>query len=389
MAQKKSTAKSVVYQLHLFLGLTTGILVFLISITGCIYVFRDELYSWFNRDIIILNEKQEEPLPIHVLWEKAQQDLGQTCPIDQIICYNDPLRAWELKSHAHNEKAITYFDWVKHDFIVYINPYTAEIKGVVNHKYEFFQLVKMLHWSLLLKTEYGQPIVGWSVFIFAISLITGLILWWPKKIKNLKQRLAVKWKAKWKRLNYDLHYVPGFYIYPLGLIAAFTGMVWSFKWFMGIVYFIANMSLDRPAPQPKIYSDISEKETTKHYVFDEIYADLKKRFPDSYSYLLHQWELGDSTGTVYTYIKNTEQVYYDGHILKYDRYDASLLQSRSFTDLNTGEKLITMNYDIHVGQVWGLFGKILAFIASLVCASLPVTGFLVWYGRNFKKSSIR
>ena len=43
-----------------------------------------------------------------------------------------------------------------------------------------------------------------------------------------------------------------------------------------------------------------------------------------------------------------------------------------------------MNYDIHVGQIWGLPGKILAFCASLIVASLPVTGTLVWWGRKKK-----
>jgi uncharacterized iron-regulated membrane protein len=43
-----------------------------------------------------------------------------------------------------------------------------------------------------------------------------------------------------------------------------------------------------------------------------------------------------------------------------------------------------MNYDIHVGAIAGLPGKILAFLISLLCSSLPVTGFLVWYGKKVK-----
>jgi uncharacterized iron-regulated membrane protein len=44
-----------------------------------------------------------------------------------------------------------------------------------------------------------------------------------------------------------------------------------------------------------------------------------------------------------------------------------------------------MNYDIHVGAILSLPGKILAFFASLICASLPVTGFIIWWGRRKKK----
>ena len=51
---------------------------------------------------------------------------------------------------------------------------------------------------------------------------------------------------------------------------------------------------------------------------------------------------------------------------------------------NFGEKFVAANYDIHVGAILGIWGKILAFIVSLICASLPITGFLVWKGRKFK-----
>ncbi|MNR67679.1 hypothetical protein D3C85_1918120 [compost metagenome] len=43
-----------------------------------------------------------------------------------------------------------------------------------------------------------------------------------------------------------------------------------------------------------------------------------------------------------------------------------------------------MNYGIHTGQILDLPGKIIAFTASLIAAALPVTGFVIWYGRRKK-----
>jgi uncharacterized iron-regulated membrane protein len=54
-------------------------------------------------------------------------------------------------------------------------------------------------------------------------------------------------------------------------------------------------------------------------------------------------------------------------------------------DTKLADKIARMNYDIHVGAVLGLPGKIMAFFASLFAASLPVTGFLIWWGRRNKK----
>ena len=49
-----------------------------------------------------------------------------------------------------------------------------------------------------------------------------------------------------------------------------------------------------------------------------------------------------------------------------------------------GKKLGDLNYDLHTGQILGLGGKIVAFLISLLSASLPVTGTLLWWGRRHK-----
>jgi uncharacterized iron-regulated membrane protein len=54
---------------------------------------------------------------------------------------------------------------------------------------------------------------------------------------------------------------------------------------------------------------------------------------------------------------------------------------------STADKIYRMNYDLHTGSILGLPGKIIAFFASLICASLPVTGFLVWWGKKKKKKA--
>ena len=49
------------------------------------------------------------------------------------------------------------------------------------------------------------------------------------------------------------------------------------------------------------------------------------------------------------------------------------------------DKLMRMNYDLHTGAVFGLAGKIFAFLISLLIATLPISGFYIWWGRNKKK----
>lgn len=82
---------------------------------------------------------------------------------------------------------------------------------------------------------------------------------------------------------------------------------------------------------------------------------------------------------------SSTETYYHRDVLVDDRYSGELLDRKDYEDLNGGEKFIQMNYDTHVGSIGGLLGKIIAFLATLFCAGLPITGFIIWFDRESKK----
>jgi uncharacterized iron-regulated membrane protein len=94
----------------------------------------------------------------------------------------------------------------------------------------------------------------------------------------------------------------------------------------------------------------------------------------------------DTAGVIYMNINMNDGTYYKSNDLYFNKYTGKLLNGDYYKNLTNGEKFIQMNYDIHVGAIGGLPTKILAFLASLAAASLPVTGFLLWMGRKKKKN---
>ena len=254
--RKRRTLKYWIGQLHLWLGLASGLVVLIVSITGCLFVFQQEiseaLYKkWFfvERSSVKSASTGLAPLPISLLKEKAQSALGPDQPIASITTYRQPDRTWEFMAFKENDSAITYFGAVVYYRSAFLDPYTGTVTGIRDYKYDFFYVVKDLHWSLLLNTPYGQPIVGWSTLIFVILLITGLVLWWPKKwTKAWRDRsFKIKWNASFKRVNYDLHNVPGFYSLIPALLIALTGLIFSFKWFSALVYVAVAGTTTPPA----------------------------------------------------------------------------------------------------------------------------------------------
>ncbi len=386
MRKKKRTIKYWIGQLHLWLGLGSGIVVLIISVTGCLFVFQKEIMEAVYRKTMFVEPAKTARLPLSVLQQKAQQALGAGQPVEFITSYTAPNRAWEFMAYKYNDTALTYFGAVEHYRSAFVDPYTGKVTGIIDYKYDFFSIVKYLHWSLLLNTQYGQPIVGWSTLIFVILLISGLVLWWPKRWNkaNRNKSFRIKWNAKFKRLNYDLHNVLGFYSLLIALVIALTGMVWAFKWFQGLVY-VAAAGTTVP-PQIKEFKSDTAHIGSGTDPLDIAFQSALVQFPDAKRIGVSPAEGKSATLHIYGY--KGRETYYDYDELQFDQYSGKLLGRRNAKEKNRGEQLIEMNYDIHVGAIGGIAGKIIAFIASAIAASLPVTGFYIWWGRRKKKHQL-
>ena len=68
----------------------------------------------------------------------------------------------------------------------------------------------------------------------------------------------------------------------------------------------------------------------------------------------------------------------------FNRFTGKLIKYQPYTKKSPGMKLNDLNYDIHVGQVFNLPTKILVFLTGLICASLPLTGVIIWFGKRKK-----
>lgn len=386
--KKKKTFKQWVGKAHLWLGLTSGLIVLLLSITGCIFVFSQEIQEWQRHEAIYVPEVKPARVPLSTIWTTTKKALGDTIVMNDVHVYKNPQKSLEFHCYKANEDSgsIWYLDTIDYYYKVYVDPYTGEVLAIYDEEKDFFNIVKMLHWSLLLDTEIGQPITGWATFIFVIMLITGIILWWPKNKAARKQRFWFQWKdtTKWRRKNYDLHNIFGFYVASIAIIMAFTGMVWAFTWFQAIVYVAGSQSITPPVPLAE--KSVVVTNANRDAAFDRASEYTKANYSDADAYSIGKPADTAKTGVIDVYVQQYPGKYYVYHNAQFDQYTGKLLAKRHHSERNFGEKLITANYDIHVGAILGIPGKILVFIASFICMLLPISGFLIWWGRTQKKS---
>jgi len=379
-------ARRFFFWLHKWLGLLTGLIVVIVSLTGCIYVFTEELKEMFYKDRLFIQPQTEQALPLSMLKEKAQQALGESYKISRSEIYPDRSRSWIFRASETDEKAIGYWNYYKYYYRVYINPYNGNILHVEDSKNEFFQLVLSLHMNLLLGKYIGSPVIGYTIGLFVLIMFSGIVLWWPKKWtkKKIKGCFKIKWPASRKRFIYDLHNVLGFYMWVPIMIITLTGLVYSFKWVDNSIQFVFNggkLPIERSIPK----SSLATTMVNVNNSLDNALVTVLRTNPTA-DVLSIRFRSGETAPVdIQTRLlksKTSAFIWY-----YFDRNTGQLLMKYSHKDVKGGEKVRTMNYDMHVGSIGGLGTKLLAFVASLICASLPITGFLMWYNKARKKSS--
>ncbi|QDW22014.1 PepSY domain-containing protein [Flavobacterium sp. KBS0721] len=356
--------------LHLWLGLSSGLIVFIVALTGSILVFEDEIDAFINPEFYQVSNIGTKKLPVDV-YVNAIQKKYKITQLDRIQTYEDPQRTVIVSGP----------DADKNDQIFSVDPYTGNILARVSEKSRFFSVVLDLHRHLILG-EVGKFITGCSCLIFVFMLISGIILWWPKKIKNLKQRLTVKWSASFKRVNWDFHSIFGFYAFSILLIISLTGLTWSFKWFESGIYLLTDGTAKKPSAKVENPTKIDPK-LDKTYFYqnmfsktDSIYkykGDTQIRIPS------------DTINSIMVIKLNLEKSIPNiSSIAYFDKYTGALLKIKPYESFSRGDKVRRLIYPIHTGSIFGYPTKILAFLVCLFAVTLPITGFLIWWGRKKK-----
>jgi uncharacterized iron-regulated membrane protein len=349
--------------------------VFIIAITGCIYAFQAEIQD-ATQSYRFVKQQEQSFLPPSVLEAEARKVLGDKHL--HAVLYSGSERAAQVISFSFDP---AYYD------IVYLNPYTGSIIKVKDMETDFFHIVLDGHYYLWLPPAIGQPVVATATLIFVVMLISGIILWWPRKKKDAKQRFTIKWEARWRRKNYDLHNVLGFYAAGIALVFALTGLVWGFQWFATGVYKASGGERSLVYADP--ITDTTGRHSDEKLAMDRVFEQMRNQYPDAQTLEVHfplssaHAIAANANPDISTYWK-IDYRYYDQATLREVSVDH--IYSR-FPTAKAADKLMRMNYDIHTGAILGLPGKILACLASLICASLPVTGFCIWWGRNNKNKT--
>ena len=215
-------------KLHLWLSVPFGLVITITCFTGALLVFEDEITALCKGGMTIVTPKGE-PLPLDVIANRVDSTLPADVDVKGIVVSGSPDEAYKANLSKPKKAA------------VYVNQYTGEVIGK-DERLPFFQAVFRLHRWLMDSNPgdgaifWGKMIVGASTLVLVAILLTGLVIWWPRSRKMLKNRLRIVVAKGKNRFWYDLHVAGGFYALLLLLTMALTGLTWSFEWYKDGVY---------------------------------------------------------------------------------------------------------------------------------------------------------
>lgn len=367
----KKTFKKIASQLHLWLGVSSGLVVFIVALTGSILVFEEELEPVIYPEFHVVEVPTgQSPLPM----DNLRATVANAYPKQRIARI-------EIEPHADRTVIFGLVKGKKERdvFSVAVNPYTAEITDTRRENESFFHIVLQLHRYLCLK-DTGKAITGVATIMFIVIMITGLVLWWPNR-KQAKQRFTIKWNAKFKRLNWDLHAVFGFYVLPFTFLIALTGLVWSYKWVNNMIYLTFD---GKPQQKREAPANVGITNTTSTGTLAKITTETNRLLPHP-GRIQFTLPESDSLSITVSKVNETASVSNVVDFLYFDQNDGHLLGKRLYDDETTGMKVRRLVFPIHTGSIWGWPTKVLALIVALITATLPVTGVVIWVGRKFKK----
>jgi uncharacterized iron-regulated membrane protein len=356
----RSNTRKTFLSLHRYLGLLVGLVVIVISLTGAILVFENEI----------------DQILYPALWHVAPH--GSPLPLNALI---ESVRA------VHPEDRLEWIDidtspdnsYVMHTISrrqIFVNPYSAEILGERDYDKTFFGMIFFLHRTLL-AGEVGRTVVGVTTLVVVFLLVTGLYLWWPRAFGRLKPSLYIKWTNGERRLTYDLHNVLGFYASWYVIVIAVTGLVWSFPVVNDAIFWLT----DSPPPPWKSAPRSKAAAGTAPFSADEALHAAALALPGAHA---TEIILPQQPDDPYAIVKRfprrgnpnaQSQIYVD-------QYGGAVLAVERYEELSLGATIRLLVYPIHVGTVFGLPTQILAFLVSMVIPLSAVTGFFLWWRKR-------
>ncbi|MBA4285309.1 MAG: flavodoxin [Xanthomonadaceae bacterium] len=368
--------KQVIFQLHWLFGISAGLVLAIMGISGATLSFEDEILERIDPAVLTVPARDAPRLAPPELIRRIEAAEGQR--VIYLATHDDPTRSLRVRFQplpGQRRGASVYFD-----------PYTGQPLGEQQGK-AFFEFVERLHRQLV-AGDRGKALTGASVLALLFFAISGLYLRWPKRALDWRSWLTLDPSLRGRSLFWALHSIVGTWCLPFYLLLALTGLYWSYDWYRDG---LSQLLDGRPAVIANGGGAGRRSDTPPTVDHQVVWQTLREAADGPLgSFVLRPPERAGQAYTVsYLNGRAEDRVLSGANQLRLDPQTGAVLEHRRYAERSFGSQLYASVYALHVGSYFGLPGRLLVMIASLCMPLFFVTGWLLYLDRQRKKQQVR
>lgn len=349
---------------HLYLGLIAGLIVSIIGITGSILVFQDEIDRKLNPELFSVEANG------------IYKDYGEILPLVKNLHPELSVQSIMINKGAANPTYRILTDSFQTE--IFINPYTGEIIDTRPRFGRFIGSVMDIHRTLMIP-GIGRYIVGAASLILLILSITGIRLWLPKKIRQIKSSFTVKFSASFTQQNRSWHNILGVFTFPVVTMLSLSGCVFV----MNILILPLMLMLSGNSPQILMNIIAAKSNYSVEYkplLLSDILDSFQNEEPQAKVTAIIFPR--DSVGAYLINAQSPGKIDEGRRVLSsVDQYTGKILFNSERDLPNVVLAYLSWLQPLHYGSFGGIITRILALIGGLAPLILTITGFFIWWPR--------
>lgn len=332
---------------HSWIGLTAGLLLFIICWSGSVAVFSHEL-DW------LVDQRLHAPPSETVAWRAIEEKVTAARPGWSIVTISAPLHpGFAAEAWVADPDAVWHRVWA--------DPATGELIGTTSY-FNIQRFFRSFHMSLFIGgwniwgIPFGYWLVGLSAFLLAASLVTSLIFYrrfWRGFFKLERRKGA---KIFWS----DLHKLTGLWsLWFVALIAA-TGIWYLVEW---------KVTSEAPIPDPPV----AVGTVARTLPLETLLRRARQAYPalEIRTVVLEQM----SSGLFEVHGQDGAWLVRDRAARVWlDARDGQIIAVRRTADMRPLHRWIDTADPLHFGNFGGLWSKAVWFLFGLGLSGLCLTG---------------
>lgn len=372
-AQRKIKLRHTWLLVHRLIGLTAGLLLALIGLSGALLVLNERLVRFEASETLMAGPLSGPWRPVSEWIANAERRFPELAPFESVhdagsipLATSVPVLFKHLDGGPRGEG----------HGLVAIDPTTGEPLGFVLAEDTVAGTILLFHMELL-SHEVGQLIVSLTGVIGLVSIASGAYLWWPAK-GRWSQSLRLRRNATGLARFRDLHNVPAAWLLVPAAIVIFTG-----------VYLHQPSWVD---PMIKPFSDIRELQDTENASSPQGACAQKTTLDQAIALAL---EIQPEAVVRQIWLPSEPRTPYfvelrargtnpraSGTGIWVDQNCPKRVSVRKYQDLTAAETLKAWLWPIHTDLGLGIVGQCLVFLSGILLPFLFVTGIIMWQRRR-------